>query len=390
MRLGAAGPRRSPSRTTGGLALVLATTLLCLHPPGTQAQVSLHDLVVTGGVAAEGYRGNLEAAAVTVRDSSDAAAAAMGELAVRGELGLLRRPERRVDLSFDAGMRQFAASGFDLRDYAPREFVGSLNASGAQGLGEYGTGTMNVGFRMRSVRDRPPMPLYIQPAVRSASGGIGFQTHLLEEWTGGARVRAELRGEWADYPAVDYAPQLDLLDFHSGGLELGAEWTRQDSRMRAYTALDGERYQAQRTGDPDDPYRMDRIWRLGGRWTRDGPLYLQFGLEGTLRRSNSLRPEYNALRLESVASTQLPLGLSATLYATLAGKRYRHATEFARLIPGEEADNASVAYLSVGRAVAENLDSTLRLGWTRAETEIGDNYFQRFGLTVLLNYRPDL
>lgn len=371
------------------LALVLGLAVL-LQPATAASQLSLHDLVVTGGVAAEGYRGNLEAAAVTVRDSSDAAAAAMGELAVRGNVGLLRRMGRRADLSFDAGMRQFAASGFELRDYAPREFVGALNVSGAQVVGEYGTGTAEVAVRLRSVTDRPPMPLYIQPAVRNASGAVGFQTHRLEEWTGGAQVRGELKGEWADYPALDFAPQLDLLDFVAGGFELGADWDRDGSRLRAYTGVDAERYEGQRTGDPADPYRTDRIWRLGSRWTRDGPLYLQFGAEGTLRRSNSLRPEYNALRVESVASSRLPLGFSATLYATLTGKRYRHATEFARLIPGEEADNASVVYLSLGRAVADNLDSTLRLGWTRAETEIGDNYFQRFGATLLLNYRPDL
>ena len=367
----------------------LVAILISIPPGLASAQVSLDDLVVTGGVAAEGYRGNLEAAAVPVRDSSSAASAAMGELAVRGNVGLLRGLERRADVSFDGGVRQFAASGFDLRDYAPREFVGSLTLSGSQVVRDYGTATAEVGVRGRSVTDRPPMPLYIQPAVRTASGSLGFRTHRLEDWTAGAEVQAQVRGEWADYPAVDFAPQLDLLDFRSGGVQLAADWSRDDARLRAHAGVDAERYGGQRTGDPSDPFRTDRIWRLGGRWTRDGPLYLQFGAEGALRRSNSLRPEYNALQVESVASTQLPLGLSATLYATLTGKRYRHATEFARLIPGEEADNASVAYLALSRSVAANLDATLRLGWTRAETEIGDNYFQRYGLTVLMNYRPE-
>jgi hypothetical protein len=35
-----------------------------------------------------------------------------------------------------------------------------------------------------------------------------------------------------------------------------------------------------------------------------------------------------------------------------------------------------------------NLDGAIRFGWTRAETDIGDSYFQRFGATFLFRYRP--
>ena len=59
------------------------------------------------------------------------------------------------------------------------------------------------------------------------------------------------------------------------------------------------------------------------------------------------------------------------------------------LVPGEEADNASIAYVQVGRPMAVNLDGAIRVGWTRAETDIGNAYYQRFGLSVRMNYRPN-
>jgi hypothetical protein len=77
-----------------------------------------------------------------------------------------------------------------------------------------------------------------------------------------------------------------------------------------------------------------------------------------------------------------------TLFADLTDKRYVTKTDFARLVPGEEADNASVVYLELARPLMVNLDGAVRLGWNRAETDIGDSYFKRYGLTVLLRYRP--
>jgi hypothetical protein len=57
-------------------------------------------------------------------------------------------------------------------------------------------------------------------------------------------------------------------------------------------------------------------------------------------------------------------------------------------VPGEEADNASVVYLSLTRPLAVDLDGALRVGWTRAETDIGESYFRRFGASFLLHFRP--
>ena len=77
------------------------------------------------------------------------------------------------------------------------------------------------------------------------------------------------------------------------------------------------------------------------------------------------------------------------MLALLTTKGYVNETDFARLVPGEEADNASIAYAELLRSILSNLEGGVRLGWTRAETDIGNAYYQRFGLSFLFNYRPN-
>jgi hypothetical protein len=87
-------------------------------------------------------------------------------------------------------------------------------------------------------------------------------------------------------------------------------------------------------------------------------------------------------------ATPLPRDLRLSVSGSFTAKRYLHESEFARLLPGEEANSASLIYLSLSRQLEENLDGTFRIGWTRAETEIGDAYFARFGGSLIFHYRP--
>ena len=80
--------------------------------------------------------------------------------------------------------------------------------------------------------------------------------------------------------------------------------------------------------------------------------------------------------------------MSLNFYVDITDKRYVKKTEFARLVPGEEADNASVIYLELARPLYVNLDGAVRFGWNRAETDIGNSYFERYGASFLLRYRP--
>jgi hypothetical protein len=138
----------------------------------------------------------------------------------------------------------------------------------------------------------------------------------------------------------------------------------------------------------DDPFRRDRTVRAGADWSYFGTAIIQLGVEGTLNRSNSNRPEYDALSMRASLTMPLPGTTTLNAFAVLTGKSYLNETAFARLVPGEEADNASVAYLQVVRPIADDLDAAVRLAWTRAETNVGAEYYRRFGLSVEFNYRP--
>lgn len=347
-----------------------------------QVPTGWRDLTLTGGVSVEGYQGNLAALTVPLVDSTEQAAAAAGEFAGRAEYVFLENARRFFGATMDAGMRQFAATGFEVRDYAPREWVGSIDLTYQQNFtwgSLHGTGRV----RGRSVSDRPPIPLYIQPAYGAGLIMVGARFAEIER----VRFDIEVTSEVTDYRSNDFAPLLDLLDRTSTGFEVGAGWG--DAwRVRFFSGYQSSRYEGQPTYDDTDPSRRDRTLRLGSEWEAQGDVWAQLGVEGTFNRSNSNRPEYDALSVKGLVSVPLPWELSANAYGVLTAKRYLTDLQFARLVPGEEADNASVLYLSLLRPLAPNLDGSVRLGWTRAETEVGGSYFRRYGLGFFLHYRP--
>lgn len=363
------------------LGLLVAVGLL--SPQRAHSQARWQDLVLTGGLSAEGYRGNLTPVTISAVDSTKQASAAVGELGLRGALLFLNDQARSIDLQVDGGLRQFSAWGFRVRDYAPREWVGRADLTYRETLTSLGELLIQGSFQGRRVEDRPPMPLFIQPGYRTVDGRVRLQLLPIR----GAYLDAQLIGEVADYTTTALAPQLDLLNRKMLGLETGVTWG-QDRRIRAFLGFSLSGYGNQGTFDPGDSHRRDRTMTVGATWTLRSDYFAQLGVEGTVNRSNSSRPEYDALSVRAVASAPLPHDLSLTFFANLTDKRYVTKTEFARLVPGEEADNASVVYLELARPVMVNLDGAIRLGWSRAETDIGDSYFERYGLTVLLRYRP--
>lgn len=370
-------------RWTRAFVLALVTGASLTAAPAA-AQVEVRDLVVTGGVALEGYQGNLSAVTVPLVDSTDHAAAAVGQFGARGEVLLLSGDSRVLQLDFDTGLRQSAAAGFEVRDYAPREWVGTVELGYRQRIEGIGTLGLRARGKGRRVQDRPPMPLFIQPGYGALDGSVSMAFRPLH----GVRFDVRLGAETSDYRALDLVPQLDLLDRRSVSGEVGAEWVGASSSLRIFGALRGTRYPHQGSFDPADPFRRDRSVRAGATWTLRSNVIAQLGLEGVLNRSNSDRPEYDAVSLQGLLSVPLPADFGLDFYGVLTSKSYIHTTDFARLVPGEEADNASIAYVSLTRPLAPNLDGSVRLGWTRAETDIGNSYFRRFGATFFLHYRP--
>jgi len=364
----------------------LAGASLCLLLPlAASAQLTVRDLVISGGASAEGYQGNLPVVSVPVLDSTEFVSALVGEVGVRGDAIYRMGSSGNLHLTWDGGLRQFAADGFELRDYAPREWVGTLDLGYARPLWERSALQVRGSFRGRGLEDRPPMPLFLQPGYRSAEGSVGFD-HAPDA---GTLYDLRITAGQADFLAPEFAPQIRLLDRRGLNVEGGLTLQRApNSSLRLSTAFQVSHYPKQSTFTPDDPFRRDWTLHATGSWTYQANYLLQLGVEGMANRSNSLRPEYDALVLRGLFSASLPREISFSAYGALTAKRYLHATEFARLLPGEEANSATLAYLSVSRRLSETVDGTLRAGWTRAETEIGSQYFQRFGLSLLFHYRP--
>ncbi len=365
------------------LATGLWAAVLAAAPSGVAAQGRVRDLEINGGLSAEAYRGNLASASISVADSTDHASAAIGELGARGTVALLEGERRWVFLGFDAGLRQFAAGGFSARDYAPREWVGQTSLAYTQLLGPWATMTSRLGWHGRSVEDRPPMPLFLQPGYGIADAALRVQLSEINHVTFDAQGDLE----WADYTAQALVPQLELLDRTSQGIEVGASWG-ESATFRVFAAGRRSEYPHQRTLIVADSARHDRTVQGGFNWSMEAPVTVRLGVEGTVNRSNSRRTEYDALSVHALLSVPLPFDVGASLLGVLTTKSYVNQTEFKRLVPGEEADNASVLYLDLARALGQGIDGSVRLGWTRAEADVGDAYFQRFGVSMSLRYRP--
>ena len=229
------------------------------------------------------------------------------------------------------------------------------------------------------------MPLFMQPGYATVNAAVGLVTRSFQ----GVAFDLVSDIESADYRALQFVPQLDLLDRRAAGFEAGARWGREASMIRFFAGVRWSEYEHQGSFHPDDPFRRDRTVRAGLGWTHVGDMLVQVGLRGTLNRSNSNRPEYDALSLSAALTVPLPGRLTLSALALLTTKSYVNETDFARLVPGEEADNASIAYAELMRSIQSNLDGGLRVGWTRAETDIGNAYYQRFGFSFLFNYRPN-
>lgn len=374
--------RRAPRVLALALTALGFSTLLGAE---AHAQVTLRDFVLTSGLSGELYQGNLSTVGVPVQDSTDQAVAMVAEVGARGDVLWRRNGVLRGSLSFDGGYRQFAARGFERRDYSPREWVGTVRGALYHPLNDMAGLDLFGGIRGREVEDRPPMPLYLQPGYAGADGGLGLEIAR----NGSGFLRGAVSVARIDYFAPQFAPQVRLLDQESLTLEfMGARPLRGAASMQAFVALDLSRHPEQTTFNPDDPFRRDRTFRAGVDAYHQGTVLARIGAEGRVNRSNSRRPEYVSGTVDGSVAAEVPGGVVATVFAAFTARRYAEASPFARLLPGEEANSASLAYVSLSRTVAPSTDAAVRLGWTRAETEIGGEFFQRFGFTLLVNYRP--
>jgi len=365
---------------------LLAALLLGTAGP-LLGQVEWRDLVITGGMSGEGYQGKLPSAGSALQDSTQNASALVGEVGIRGDGSWSHAGATRATLFLDGGLRQFSARGFQQRDYAPREWVGEIEVAGYHSLADRLFLSAFGGVRGRAVHDRTPMPLFLQPGYLAVNGGASIRLAPRGwDW-----VDVTVSGERVDFATPDFAPQIRLLDRELMTVQVsGSRPLDGHQGIEAFLAADLSRFQGQATFDASDPFRRDRTYRGRVGWNYRGSVLARTGVEGRINRSNSRRPEYGSITLDGQLSAILAGSSVATAYVVITAKRYRESIPFARLLPGEEANSASTAYVSLSRPLARNLDGGFRVGWTRAEAETGDDYFQRLGLSFLLTYRPGL
>lgn len=353
-------------------------------PAVGNAQIRLIDFVITEGASLEGYLGNFSALTVPQIDSTERAVAGVGELTVRGILRLMGRANQSLDVSFDGGIRQFATGGFLLRNYAPREHSGGV-ATTYQRRIVGGSLTAIANARLRSITDRPPLPLYLSPGYDRYTAGVSY-LH-------GGYLDVGLEGEIADYAAPKVLPALDLLDRSSLVVKTGVRKIRRSgagvdnddySVLRLFSSYSYHSYPQQGQGSPRIDHAVGAGASFVGRWER---LSLDLTLEGTRSRSTSRRVEYNAVRLNGRADWILGGSTQVGLLGTLARKRFTQPGQDA-LVPGEEADNASVLYAELTRHLGDRVSGAFRFGWQKVETNISGAYYTRFGGSFFLRVRP--
>ena len=379
-----AASRRAKVRQ-GRVALLAVFVLFPVTAP-LAGQARINDLVISAGVAAELWRGDFSALTVPQIDSTESATAGVGEWSLNGIFTLLAGRNHSLGATIDGGIRQFAAHGFQLRNYSPREHSGLVTTTYTYNLGggRFGTFKSEAAARIRRVVDRPPMPLYLSPAHDIYTLSAEYRKSVA-----GMNLSVDVAGEHADYAPP--LPKRDFLDRSSliveaGGTRLLHRFEDSDeySGVRFFGAYRYHSYPGQGGEVP----RADHAVGLGGAFEiRIRQMFLEVALDGTRSRSTSRRVEYYAGRLELTAQWLLGQETQLGLAGTLARKRYIDPGQDA-LVPGEEADNASILHVELSRALGPTVSGAFRIGWQKIETHFSGAYYTRFGGTFFLRFRP--
>ena len=382
------GLRAGPIARWRRLAAVFGVAGALHLPVPLGGQVVVQDFVISGGVAGEAWRGDFTAISVPQIDSTERAVAWVGEWSVNGMFTLFAREHRTVEATLDAGFRQFATGGFQLRNYAPREYGGVLTTRYRHAINEGRSGTLigEAGARVRGITDRPPMPLYLAPGHETYRVRLGYGRSFRD-----LDSDLAVTVENADYAPPALLRNLDQLDRSSVIVEAGvgrrnyrASNPEDYSRLRFFGAYRYHSYPKQGLG----VLRADRAVGLGGTYElRTDRLDLRITLDGTRSRSTSRRVEYNAGRLDAQMQWALSEEMGLIVAGTVGRKRHIHPGEDA-LVPGEEADNETTLYVELTRNLGLGVDGAFRLGWQKVETNFSGEYYTRVGGAFFLRARP--
>ena len=233
------------------------------------------------------------------------------------------------------------------------------------------------------------MPLYLPPGYTSNAVVANYSRPKSPT----VAFYGQLTGEIKNYAATTVFPALGELDRRSVGVEAGAQkvfpkapdrdpTSRDRSTLRVFGAVLHHRYPQQGLG----LLRQDLAERAGAELNLDRRdsrgLFLSLQVAGTRSRSNSKRVDYNAARIQATGSVELGDLTQLDLQGLWAVKRYLNEQAF--LVPGEEADNATIVFAQVTRFLREGVRAGGGVGWTKAETNISGAYYQRFSVSFSL------
>lgn len=363
-----------------GVFLALAFLVFCGGPRTLEAQLGIGGSL-TGRTALELYRGDFSAVTHPIVDSAESVIAVASEWEFL--LGrAFAHSTRRFEVTVDGTLQQFATAGFLQRNYAPRTQSFSLQTLYTERL-EAGTLTLDAQVGTRGISDLTPMPMYLPPGYLAYSLDAGFSRRVSEN-TG---VDAHVRFQDRDYAGPSVLQTLDYLDLrsfevHAGGdrVSYGTPGTDDYSTLRVFAAYLHQRY-------PLQGHRRDHKVQVGSRWYLDRwetwGLRVTLDASGILNRSNSSRVEYNAARIAATARQRLGERYLLLLTGIWSGKSYLGPQEF--LVPGEEADNAAIFEGELSRVLGAGISVNVGGSWTRAETNISGDYYQRVRFYVGLD-----
>ncbi len=225
----------------------------------------------------------------------------------------------------------------------------------------------------RFLSDPLPLPAYLEPGRKEGgmAGRLALTLHPrwdLELGGGGDLVR--------------YGPdEWKVLDRQ--GLNASMAVARRGVSNSARLSLMGSRHGFAGEGDPR---REDTRMGIGADWSFEGPVVVR--LSAGLSWNDSRLPAYDFRSGRTAVVVAAPWGEGTIQgYGALTHQSYLNpGPEDDRLAPSDQ-DRGSILAVQFTRPLDATRALALRAEWSRAETGFRDDFYQRFGAGIQVNFR---
>lgn len=225
----------------------------------------------------------------------------------------------------------------------------------------------------RFLSDPLPLPAYLDPGRKE--GGIAgrFTLPFHSQWD------AELGGGG---DMVRYGPdEWKVLDRQGVSASAAVAW--RGASHSARLSFTGAR---QGFSGDGDLRREDTRWGAGADWSMEGPTVVR--MSAGLAWNDSRLPAYDFRSARLAAVVAAPWGTGTVQgYGALTHQTYLNpGPEDARVAPSDQ-DRGSILALQFTRPLSGTRALMLRAEWSRAETGFRNDFYQRFGTSMQINFR---